>query len=232
MSEYRLSWKEVRDRIHDAILTGEYGPGDKLPRDADIAEELSCARSTVQRAMQDLSDSGLIERRRKGGTRVRLDPVARATLDIPITRYEVEQKGATYGYQLISRTEELPPRSVQAAFGQSISRPMLHLKALHLADARPYILEDRWISLETAADVLAVDLSKLSANEWLVHNNPYNRLDIRFFAEKADPVTAELLGADPGEALLVIARTTWIDGAPITTVRAWTMPGYQLISQS
>ncbi|MEM8871665.1 MAG: winged helix-turn-helix domain-containing protein, partial [Pseudomonadota bacterium] len=75
----RLSWRDVRTEIHESILNGRYGPGDRLPRDADIAEELRCARSTVQRAMQDLSDSGLIERRRKGGTRVRTHPVTRAT---------------------------------------------------------------------------------------------------------------------------------------------------------
>ena len=88
----RLSWKYVRDEIHHEILSGRYGPGDRLPRDADIANQLNCARSTVQRAMQDLSDIGLVERRRKGGTRVHPEPVTRATLDIPITRHEVEKK--------------------------------------------------------------------------------------------------------------------------------------------
>jgi GntR family histidine utilization transcriptional repressor len=61
-------------------------------RDEDIALELGCARTTVQRAMQDLSMAGLVERKRKGGTHVRTDPVTRATFDIPITRREVEQR--------------------------------------------------------------------------------------------------------------------------------------------
>ena len=67
MKTNRLSWKDVRDEIHEAILSGRYGPGDRLPRDADIADGLNCARSTVQRAMQDLFNNGLVERRRKGG---------------------------------------------------------------------------------------------------------------------------------------------------------------------
>ena len=36
----RLSWKYVRDEIHHEILSGRYGPGDRLPRDADIADQL------------------------------------------------------------------------------------------------------------------------------------------------------------------------------------------------
>ncbi|WP_193555903.1 GntR family transcriptional regulator [Marimonas lutisalis] len=232
MPDTRRSWKEVRDRIHQKILSGQVRPGDKLPRDADIAAEMNCARTTVQRAMQDLADSGLVERRRKGGTHVRRDPVTRATLDIPITRNEVEQKGNTYGYQLIGRETLAPPHSVQAAFGQNLPGPMLHVQALHLADARPYILEDRWICLQTAPEILDVDLSETSANEWLVMNKPYDDLTLRFYAEKADEKRATLLGTDPGDALLVIERTTWISGAPITTVKSSTEPGYQLISRS
>lgn len=72
-------------------MSRRYKPGDKLPRDEDIAEELGCARSTVQRAMQDLNDAGIVERKRKSGTQVRPDPVTRATLDIPITRVEVRR---------------------------------------------------------------------------------------------------------------------------------------------
>lgn len=228
----RLSWKDVRDEIHDSILSGRYGPGDRLPRDADIAEQLSCARSTVQRAMQDLSDSGIVERRRKGGTRVRREPVTRATLDIPITRREVEQKGARYGYQLIRRSETNAPRSVLATFEITAPRPMLRVEALHLSDGRPYIFEDRWICIETVPEIRSVDLTVYSANEWLVLNRPYTRCDLRFYAMSAGERVAELIDSAPGAALFVMDRTTWIDAAPITTVKAITAPGYQLLTRS
>ena len=45
MKTNRLSWKDVRDEIHEAILSGRYGPGDRLPRDSDIADDMNCARS-------------------------------------------------------------------------------------------------------------------------------------------------------------------------------------------
>jgi GntR family histidine utilization transcriptional repressor len=227
----RLSWKDVRDEIHDAILTGRYAPGDRLPRDADIADDLNCARSTVQRAMQDLSDSGLIERRRKGGTRVRRDPVTRATLDIPITRREVEQKGGRYSYQLIHSAEASAPRAVLAAFELGTSpRQMQRVEALHLSDGKPYLLEDRWICLETVPEMRELDLNTESANEWLVVNKPYSRCDVKFYAISADDHVADVLQTAPGTALLVIERTTWIETAPITTVKAITAPGYQLLT--
>ncbi|MEY8842472.1 GntR family transcriptional regulator [Cribrihabitans sp. XS_ASV171] len=232
MTAPRQSWREIRDRIHEQILSGRYGPGDKLPRDADLALEMDCARSTVQRAMQDLSDAGIIERRRKGGTRVRPDPVTRAVLDIPITRHEVEARGGQYGYQLIDQQTAPPPRQIQARLGRPDPREMLRVEALHLSDGQPYMYEDRWVCLETSPEIREVDLTRQSANEWLVLHKPYTRFELRFYAETADARLADLLGTDPGAALFVIERTTWIEEAPITTVKAVTAPGYQLITRT
>lgn len=228
----RLSWTDVRDKIHSRILNRTYAPGDRLPRDEDLALELGCARATVHRAMQDLAQSGLVERKRKGGTHVRAHPVTRATFDIPITRREVEQRGSRYGYQLISSALEMPPPPVMARLGVQQAAPMLHVKALHLADNRPYIVEDRWIDTVSAPEILRIDLTAQSANEWLVHNKPYSRVDVRFYAIKAEGEIAAQLAIPPGEALLIIERTTWIGERPITTVQSATAPGYQLTAQA
>ena len=224
----RLSWTDVRDEIRARIQNRTYVAGDKLPRDEDIALELGCARTTVHRAMQDLSQIGLVERKRKGGTQVRTDPVTRATFDIPITRCEVEQRGSKYGYQLISRTLENSPLPVMARFGIQQPAKMLHIKALHLADTRPYIFEDRWVDTRSTPDILNFDLNLESANEWLVRNKPYSRVDVRFYAMNAEGESAEHLATNAGNALLVIERTTWIGQDPITSVQAVTAPGYQL----
>ena len=224
----RLSWTDVRDEIRARIQNRTYVAGDKLPRDEDIALELGCARTTVHRAMQDLSQIGLVERKRKGGTQVRTDPVTRATFDIPITRCEVEQRGSKYGYQLISRTLENSPLPVMARFGIQQPVKMLHIKALHLADTRPYIFEDRWVDTRSTPDILNFDLNLESANEWLVRNKPYSRVDVRFYAMNAEGESAEHLATNAGNALLVIERTTWIGQDPITSVQAVTSPGYQL----
>lgn len=231
-SEPRLSWKEVRDKIRASILDRTYAPGDKLPRDADIAETFGCARSTVQRAMRDLSDAGLVERKRKGGTHVRTDPVTRATLDIPITRREVERRGSVYGYQLIDQSVGAASHEVVRKFEQTEPTEMMRVQALHLADHKPHIFEDRWICTGTVPEILDVDLSRESANEWLVRNKPYTRFDLRFYAISADTETAEILDIEKDSALLVIERTTWIGTSPITLVKAYTAPGYELLTSN
>jgi GntR family histidine utilization transcriptional repressor len=196
-AEPRLSWTEVRDTIRARILARHYAPGDKLPRDEDLARNLGCARA-----------------------------------DIPVTRREVEARGSLYGYRLISRAIAESPPAVMARFGLQDPSPMLHVRALHLADRRPYILEDRWIDLATTPEILEVDLAQHSANEWLVHHKPYSRVDVRFHAVNAEGEIARHLDTPRGSALLVLERTTWIGSAPITTVQSVAAPGYEVAAQS
>lgn len=229
---YRHTWTDIRDRIRGLILDSTYGPGDKLPRDEEFAAMFGCARSTVHRAMRSLAESGHVERRRKGGTTVRQDPVTRATLDIPITRLEVEQKGSTHSYQLIRNSVQLTPPSIMANFGLFEAEEMLRVEALHLADGQPYLLEDRWISLKTVPEIREVDLTRESANEWLVRNRPYSRCDLKFYARNANAQDSEILQSTVGDALFVMERTTWIGPEPITSLCAVTRPGYQLLTST
>lgn len=227
----RHSWMEIRDSIRSMILNSTYGPGDKLPRDEEFALQFGCARSTVHRAMRDLAQSGVVERKRRGGTTVRRDPVTRATLDIPITRLEVERRGSQYRHRLLRKSVQPTPPAIMANFDLSEPRDMLRVEALHLADNRPYIFEDRWICLETVPEIADVDLTQENANEWLVRNRPYSRCDLRLYARKATPCDQDVLQSHEGDALFVMERTTWIGAAPISSLCAVAHPGYQLFTQ-
>lgn len=71
----------VARQIRDAILTGEYEPGDRLPPERDFAERLGVDRNTLRSAVQELEQLGLVERRQGSGCRV-LDYRETATLDL------------------------------------------------------------------------------------------------------------------------------------------------------
>ncbi|MCK1975272.1 UTRA domain-containing protein, partial [Bacillus safensis] len=70
------------------------------------------------------------------------------------------------------------------------------------------------------------DFWQLNANEWLVRNAPYLRADLTFSAENANRRDARLLQTEPGQALLIMHRTTWNALGPITTARGAFQPGH------
>lgn len=221
------TWKAVRVEALRRIHTGLWAPGARIPDEAELAAEFGCARATVNRALRSLAEDGLLLRRRKGGTHVPTTPVRKATFEIAIIRQEVESRSQQYGYQLIDDRLEEPPADAQDALDLPRDTALRHVTALHLADDRPFCLEDRWIN-PRLMKLDQVRFDKLSANEWLVRNLAYSAGTISFHALSADPVTARQLACAEGAALFAIERTTRNAAAPITFVRLIYASGYRM----
>lgn len=222
------SWTGIREvllrRIHNRI----WQPGELIPHEADLAEEFGCARTTVNRALRDLAESGLVIRKRRAGTRVAINPPQRATLTIPIIREEVESLGRSYRHSVLERNLRALPPMLHGAFQVSLSKDVLFLKTLHFSDERPYAFEERHINLDAAPDARDLAFNEISANEWLVHNAPYTHGDLSFFAVNADETLCRKLDATTGTALFAMERITWAGEMPITHVRLIFAPGYRM----
>ena len=224
-------WQAIQDEVLRRIHAREWPPGHVIPGEVDLCAEFGCARATVNRALRSLADAGILERRRKAGTRVALHPVSRATVDIPILRQEIESRGGSYGYSLLKRSTALPPAWARITLCPDRSAQCLHVHALHLCDDMPYAVEDRWINLLTVPQALDQDFEIISPNEWLVTTAPYTHGDISFFAAAAGEPAAAQLGTEPGTPIFVIERTTWDHDSAITTVQLSYAPGYRIHSR-
>jgi len=223
-----ISWRSIHLELLRRINEREWPPGSVVPNEADLAAQFGCARTTVHRAMRELAEAGLIDRKRKAGTRVALLPISRVVLDIPIIRLEVEQRNAEWSYGLIRQVVQAAPPSVTSRLGLERGTRMLHITSVHFADNHPFLHEDRWINIDALPELASVDFSRVSANEWLIQNAPYTSGDIAFSASNADADLAEALQASEGAALFVVDRITWNRGVPITVVRLSYAPGYRM----
>jgi GntR family transcriptional regulator, transcriptional repressor for pyruvate dehydrogenase complex len=68
--------EETVERLGTAIRLGLLGPGDRLPPERDLADQLGIARSTLRQALTSLTESGHLtaQRGRGGGTFVSAAP--------------------------------------------------------------------------------------------------------------------------------------------------------------
>lgn len=67
LPKHRQVFEELRRRI----VSGKYAPGEKLPSEAALVNLFGASRITVGRAVRDLREEGLVERRAGSGTYVR-----------------------------------------------------------------------------------------------------------------------------------------------------------------
>jgi GntR family transcriptional regulator, histidine utilization repressor len=227
----RTGYREVKGEILARIRSREWPAGHAIPGEVELAESFGVARGTVSRAMQELMEEGVIERRRKAGTRVAQSPVRQARLEIPLVRAEIEATGAVYRYRLLSREITSAPDWLSAQLSVSSDTQMVHLRCLHMADSQPYQFEDRWISLDAVPAARAEPFTEANPNEWLVQAVPFTDAEFAFRAAAAERETAALLGIRESEPVFIADRTTWLGGKPVTFARMHFRNSYRMVTR-
>lgn len=222
-----LGWEDIRAEVLQRIRSRDWPPGALIPGEEALAEEFGVARATVNRALTALAEAGVIERKKRAGTRVAELPVRRARLEIPVIRLDVLGRGLAYDFKLLADRLAPAPVPVTARLGLPEGTVMRYLETLHLAGGRPYVLETRWLNL-AVLPAPAPDFATVSVNEWLVTHVSLVSGDIAFTAEPASAREAEVMGVGPGTALLVAERTTQGTGGPVTWVRLAHAPGHRV----
>lgn len=226
----RKDWKLIREELARRISTRDWAPGEMIPAEEALASEFGAARATVNRALQDLARAGIVERKRRAGTRVALHPLREARFVIPLIRREIEARGLDYGYTLLARERLAAPDIVRARLGLSAGTDMLHLRCLHTADRAPYQYEDRWISLAAVPAAADAPFDAVGPNEWLVENAPFSRADFAFMAAAASREEAEMLGLEAGSPVFAAERITFVGAEPVTLVRMVHPPSYRMVT--
>ena len=69
----RRTFEEICERIREQLALGVLKPGDKLPRERDLAEQLGVSRNVLREALRSLEMAGLL-RLQKGVKGRRLHP--------------------------------------------------------------------------------------------------------------------------------------------------------------
>lgn len=89
---------EVTGLLRDAILRGDYEPGQRLESERRLAERLGVSRGSIREALKQLDQLGLLDIRHGGGARVR--PLGEASLDV--VRHLLHLEGGP-GVELITQ---------------------------------------------------------------------------------------------------------------------------------
>lgn len=231
LSQDKTSFRDVKTEILRRITDGPWGPGSLLPGEVELAEEFGCSRTTMNRALRELSELGLIDRRRKAGTRVRMAPLREARFEMPITRTEIEKTGAIYRYALVSRSVLEAPEWLRGKLGLDAKSTLVHLTCLHFANGVPFQLEDRWINTAALPQALEQDFAAIGPNEWLVKTVPFSEVEISFLAVAANKDAVTYLDHHLGDPVFCIERTTWWKGTAITYVTLSHRRGHRMTTR-
>ncbi|MBV9114567.1 MAG: histidine utilization repressor [Hyphomicrobiales bacterium] len=222
----------IRVDLEGKILSGEWPPGHRVPFEHELMAGYGCSRMTVNKVLSGLAAAGLIERRRRAGSFVRRPQFQSAVLQIHDIKAEVSERGKTYAYELLSQRRRKANANDREALSVGPEVGILALRCRHLADGRPFALEERLINLTAIPAGETIDFKAEPPGTWLLGHVPWTEAEHHISAREADAEMARRLEVAEGSACLVVRRRTWRSGETVTVVRLiFPGPSYHLVAR-
>ena len=211
-------WQVIAGALRGEIASGAYGPGARLPSEADLARRFGVNRHTVRHALAALAEAGEVRSRRGAGVFV-TSPRA----DYPLgQRVRFHQNLLASGRTPSRRFLRMETRAATKEEAQVLlmhpGAPAHLVEGLSLADGEPVALFRSAFPAQGLPGLLT-DLAETgSVTEALRRGGvaDYTRASTRVTAEACDPVAAHHLGLDPGSPVLrTVAVNTDLAGHPV-----------------
>lgn len=205
-------YREIYSDIKRDILTNHYRAGNLLPTQEILSKKYDVSRITLKKALDLLTDEGLILSKQGSGTyvRPRMDHQSGELLplDIPI--------GTTYSHRdqkirskILHFDARLPDKKEQQNLQIKASDPVYEIKRIRFVNDKKYSYEHTIMPVTIAP--LDEDILKGSIYDYLGHYAKLQLTDARrvVYAESADQQTAQALDLTTGSAVLVIDQIAY-----------------------
>ncbi len=200
-------YHQVSSIIERHIDSGGLRPGSFLENENDLAARLGISRPTARHALQQLVDKGRLVRKRGVGTRVAPERFRRS-LELTSLHSELSHAGRRPSTQILACETVAACEELAAQLEIATGTEVVQVRRLRLADGEPLAL---------MTNALRTDVAPSEAE--LATRGLYESLRARGFrlsvaeqkigARSASPAEAELLGEEPGAALLTMERTAY-----------------------
>jgi GntR family histidine utilization transcriptional repressor len=219
----------VKKHLREGMSSGHWVPGDLLPSEGQLTQAFEVSRMTVNRALRELVQEGMIDRVQGVGSFVAQFHRISSTLNVRDVHEEILERGHSHEARVhaLERAKASPQQA--AELGLKRGAPVFRSLIVHHEDGLPIQCEERVVNPACAPDYLAQDFTQITPTHYLLEVAPLSEARYMIEAALAGEQEAKLLGIARREPCLVVKRITYSRGVAVTSVRL-THPGsrYQL----
>ncbi len=209
-------YRQIKDFMIRSLEAGEWGPGDAIPSEGDLAVRFNVSQGTVRKAIDEMAAENLLIRRQGKGTFV-------ASHDDPRSFYRFlrlvpDDGNAAHAVSVpLSCSTKGADEEVAAALRLGVGEPVIYVERLLRFDGEAVVFDQ----IHLVADLFAgLTLDSLGAGDRSLYSLFENDYGVRMIhaeehlrAVAADAASANLLAVSPGAPLLLVERTAYTYGS-------------------
>ncbi|MFD4258105.1 GntR family transcriptional regulator [Streptomyces sp. NPDC058534] len=231
----RPKYQRIADSLREAIQSGDYGPGDRLPGENDLMTTYDVARMTARQALSVLRDEGVAEARKGAGVFVRafrpirrrgIDRLARDQWGNGRSVWSTDVEDRALEVDRITVSEEVPPERVSAVMNLTGEDTACVRRRRFALDSKPVLLATSYLpmSLVAGSRITEEDTGPGGAYARLTelgHEPVHFREEVRSRMPSQDEVAQ--LEMSSGTPVILICRTAFTDGGRAVEVNEMTL---------
>ncbi len=217
-------YQQIKTLIARRIASGEWTAGQKLPSENELVAALGVSRMTINRALRELTQQGLIRRVHGIGSFVAETPRHASLIELQDIALEIGRVGRHHSSRVLALETLTPSAAVALQMELDAAVPLYHLRAVHYQDEQPIQLESRYVNPRLMPEFIDQDFTRVTATAYLLEQFKPDEMEHRVRAILPDGSTAELLSLPLESPCLQLTRRTWKDDQVVTYVTL-TYPG-------
>ena len=232
------AYQLIKNAILDNIHSGKWQAGNAISTEMALAEEFGVSRMTVNRALKELSEERVLERRQGSGTFVAQQQFNHTFVEVRNIAQDLKSANRDYQAQVVSKraiTASMLDDEMRGKFDLDTAvvssdsedtciseiAVLYEVKIVHFADGQPIQFEERWVDAKKVPQFLEQDFSVVNTSDYLIAKSPLERGSYTIRALAAPDEIAALLQIVPQSPTLVLCRQTYSAGQVLTFVKMW-----------
>lgn len=214
----------LSEKLREQILTGHYAPGEQLPSEHQLMEQLGVSRITIRRVLANLASQGLVAAYQGKGVFVKEQRKMSYRLSNQLVFFEEDmaRQGITSSIQSLAFESTRAPKDVRETLKLPSKNSKVYLqKKLLLLDGVPAIFDVSYI-LPDLGKAFAKDLQRQMTFPVLEQNNVViERIEATFECMQTNQELSQYLQIPMGSPLLVYCYTAYTkDDTPVLCGRS------------
>ena len=229
------AYQRIKNAILDNIHSGKWQAGSAISTEMALATEFGVSRMTVNRALKELSEERVLERRQGSGTFVAQQQFNQTFVEVRNIAEDLKSANRDYEAKVVSKravTAAMLDDELRRKFGidematvthtDASDTPVLYeVKIIHVADGQPIQFEERWVDAKKVPHFIDQDFTVVNTSDYLVAKIPLESGSYTIRALAAPNEVADALQIAPQSPTLVLRRQTYSAGQVVTFVKMW-----------
>jgi GntR family transcriptional regulator len=213
ISRHKPVAEQAEDLLRERILQGGYPPGERMPSEDRLAEQLGVSRATVRTALAALAAEGLVQRRQGDGTYATPHAIeinVRGSEAWNIVQ-QIQRSGRRAEVRVLAQGSRPATEAERQAFAMEAQGGVYAIRRLFLADDVPVMLAEHAVRAEGLAGQISPEAASLTMLEFLerYYKGVLTRGEAVFKAVAASPEVAEILRVEVGSPLMRLEARLW-----------------------